>query len=191
MKIFDRFNKQHHVSAILIALCVLIIGIIYFAVPGQSPFPEEKTVEYDLELLDLGVQVPQVEIDDRVKFEVFIADEPHEQTRGLSGRDRLEEYQGMLFFMNEIKHHTFWMKDMKFDIDIIWIKDHYVVDVDRNVSSAPHRQLDLQTPLEPANIVLEVNAGLAERYGIDVGDYIEYHNIFFERDGIISTESEY
>jgi uncharacterized membrane protein (UPF0127 family) len=80
------------------------------------------------------------------------------QAQGLSGRDSLTKSTGMIFPFPETKLQAFWMKDMKFDIDIVWIKDSQVVDISRAVP-APKAQVDDRdlpryTPKTAVNVVL-------------------------------------
>src|SRR3989344_3587537 len=58
------------------------------------------------------------------KIHVMLALTPIEQQQGLSGRDGLKDDEGMLFVFANSGEHLFWMKDMKFPIDIIWLNDN-------------------------------------------------------------------
>jgi hypothetical protein len=79
----------------------------------------------------------------------------------------------MLFLYNIKRPAVFWMKGMRFPLDIIWIADGKVVQIDKQ---APHEpgvaDPDLKRYIsnEPVDAVLEVNAGFAEKNGIKVGD---------------------
>jgi uncharacterized membrane protein (UPF0127 family) len=100
-----------------------------------------------------------------------LADTPERQQRGLSGRSHLAEGQGMLFRYEEPGRHGFWMPDMHFDIDILWIRAGRIVHVEANV---PHDDArTIYRPSEPAELVLEVPAGSAARRGWRVGDAVE------------------
>jgi uncharacterized membrane protein (UPF0127 family) len=100
-----------------------------------------------------------------------VADTPARKQRGLSGRASLGNSEGMLFPYPEPGLHGFWMPDMHFDIDIVWIRGGRIVEVTPNVSKdepgAIHR------PREPADLVLELPAGTAERRGFREGDAVE------------------
>ena len=91
-----------------------------------------------------------------------------EHSKGLSGRDSLPADQGMLFVFGRNATSAFWMKDMKFPIDIIWIHDGTVIDIDSDVPVATGTP-PLYTPVTPVNYVLEVNAGFAAAHGIAIG----------------------
>lgn len=108
-------------------------------------------------------------------LKVELAKTPLAWKKGLSGRDNLKENRGMLFVFSENKRHAIWMKDMKFPIDIIWIKAGQVVDIAQNVPAAAPGDINppVYLPREEAGGVLEVNAGFVERYNLKIGDKIE------------------
>jgi|GEM_PF-5150235 len=90
------------------------------------------------------------------------------QLRGLSGRENLDQNTGMFYLFQTPDFYTFWMRDMKFPIDIIWIgSDYRVVDVTKNIS--PNSFPKTFTSQEKAQYVIEVNAGYADANGIAVG----------------------
>ena len=99
---------------------------------------------------------------------VELADSPLERTQGLSGRERLEEGTGLLFIFETSGNYGFWMKDMNFPIDIIWIDENWrVVSVAREVK--PETYPMVIYPDGPSKYVLELNSGEALRLGIDTG----------------------
>ncbi len=108
------------------------------------------------------------------KIEVEVADDEDSRRTGLSGRDSLEEGQGMLFAFEEKQIVEFWMVDMKFPIDIIFIDDTMIVDIDANVQppeeGANKAALPIYSPDVPVNYVLEVPGGFSEANNIKVGD---------------------
>jgi uncharacterized protein len=110
------------------------------------------------------------------KVFVEIADNITTQAQGLSNRESLGENQGMLFVYDEAKIHRFWMKDMLIPLDIIWISGNKVVDMNQKAQveeGVADRDLIFYSPSEPADKVLELNAGWAERNGLNVGDTLE------------------
>jgi len=98
---------------------------------------------------------------------------PAERAQGLSGKDALSENEGMLFVFDRADYHAFWMKDMRFPLDIIWIDDNRVV-VDMATHALPSSFPASFVPVEPARYVLEVSAGFADRHKIRVGDRVEF-----------------
>jgi uncharacterized membrane protein (UPF0127 family) len=91
--------------------------------------------------------------------------------RGLGGRRSLAEGRGMLFVYSDRLTRTYWMKGMRFPIDIIWIDRGRVTGVERNVP-VPQGYLPLYYSGGPADRVLEVPAGWAGRHGTKRGDRV-------------------
>jgi uncharacterized membrane protein (UPF0127 family) len=107
-------------------------------------------------------------------FSLEIAKTEAEREKGLSGRDSLPLNSGMLFIFDKPDYYGFWMKDMKFPIDIIFIHDKQVITVYQKVLPPAKNATSLQIvkPSEPADMVLEMNAGLANQYHIQTGDSV-------------------
>lgn len=107
---------------------------------------------------------------------------PEEMEQGLSGRAGMEDGQGMLFDFGKGATVTpnFWMKDMNFSLDFIWIKNNKVIGITKNVPAPIKSQgqkikdneLPLYPPPSPVDAVLEVNAGWTERNKIKIGDEV-------------------
>ncbi|TSC96800.1 MAG: hypothetical protein Athens101426_40 [Parcubacteria group bacterium Athens1014_26] len=122
-----------------------------------------------------GDKTTRVKINNSV-FEVEVAKSLAELSKGLSGREGLAESKGMLFVFSFSGKNGFWMKDMKFPLDIIWIKDNRIVGIEKNVPppATAAEGLKIYYPPESINKVLEINAGLSDKLGIKVGDEAVY-----------------
>ncbi len=90
----------------------------------------------------------------------------HDVEVGLAKYDKLAENHAMLFDLKTKRIQTFWMKNMKFDIDIVWINDDKVIGINQGYAKTPY---DLIKSQQPANYVLEVN----QNSGIKVGDRVK------------------
>lgn len=102
------------------------------------------------------------------KVRVAIADTPAERQQGLSGRKNLGPNEGLLFIFDKPGFYPFWMKEMNFPIDIIWLDgDWRVIDIDQYVP--PQSFPRLFQSREPVQYVLEVNAGFAQKNKIGFG----------------------
>jgi len=104
-------------------------------------------------------------------FYVEVADTAEARTRGLSGREMLSSQHGMLFIFDDVQRHAFWMKDMNFPIDIIWIDERWRV-VDITYGARPDAFPEIFSPRVPVRYVLEVNAG--EARDIKIGDDVTF-----------------
>jgi len=103
-----------------------------------------------------------------------IADTFITRTKGLMFRKSLPENEGMLFIFNEEGYHGFWMMNMSFPIDIIWIdKEKKVVYIEKNAQPCG-LICSSYIPKEKAMYVLEVNANFTEEHGIKIGSSLEF-----------------
>ena len=124
------------------------------------------------------IKGPFVRVDE-VVFPVELAAESEERIRGLSGRASLNSGMGMLFVFEKAERFRFWMKEMQFTLDIVWIgPDCQVVDVSENVPfpdpSTPLGELPWYSPESPAQYVLEINGSEAAYLGLGIGDPVKF-----------------
>lgn len=106
------------------------------------------------------------------QLDIEIADTDYETQTGLMYRDELGIQQGMLFVFPEEAMHSFYMKNTKIPLDLIFIdRNLRVASIRENAQPLNETGLSSQLPVQ---YVLEVNAGLAGRWGIQAGDSISY-----------------
>ncbi|MFA6404680.1 MAG: DUF192 domain-containing protein [Candidatus Paceibacterota bacterium] len=104
---------------------------------------------------------------------VQIANNPTQRELGLSNRESLPNNAGMLFIFPSVGKYGFWMKDMNFPIDIIWIRSNReVVGIAKDVSPDTFPQFFY--PPSDIQFVLEVNAGASDRLGIATGTVLNF-----------------
>lgn len=104
------------------------------------------------------------------KLDVETVGTSEARERGLSGRERLGDNQGMLFTYSNEEIYCLWMKDMKFDLDMIWLdKNKQVVFIQENVKPDSYPKQTF-CPDKAAKYALEVNAGSVQKWGLKVGD---------------------
>lgn len=98
----------------------------------------------------------------------LVATSTADQEKGLGDRDSLPIDQGMFFIFSTPGSYGFWMKDMRFSLDMVWIgADKTVAGVTSSIS--PETYPNLFLPPHPISYVLELNAGQAEKLGIATG----------------------
>ena len=103
-----------------------------------------------------------------VGLKTEIALSADEKQKGLSGRDYLAKNKGMLFIFPQSGSYPFWMKDMKFPIDIIWLDDGLkIIGLEKNIN--PNTFPEKFSPPSPAKFVLEVNGGWSDEIKIKEG----------------------
>ena len=106
-----------------------------------------------------------------VYIQVKVADTDKTRELGLSHTVSLGKKEGMLFIFPQVGMYSFWMKDMNFPIDIIWIDENLKI-VDRLLSVSPSSYPKTFTPQSPVRYVLELPAGVSNDYGFIVGSFI-------------------
>jgi uncharacterized protein len=110
---------------------------------------------------------------------VDLAVTPDQQEKGLSIKNNMTDNEGMLFPFSTPGEYSFWMKDMKFPLDILWINStNEIVHIEKNLQ--PCIFILFCTSYSPnanSNNVLEVNAGYTTKHDINVGDKVSIHII--------------
>ncbi len=99
-----------------------------------------------------------------------------QRTKGLSVKDGLAENEAMLFVFDNEGEHTFWMKNMKFPIDIIWINSNKtVVHIEHSLQPCNLEFLcPTYNPGEDSLYVLETVGGFAEKHDVVQGSQVEF-----------------
>lgn len=152
---------------------IIFLFLILFAILVAIPLSKHFFLKEPLSLgKKQAVGKKQTATINNYTFTLIVANSDDEKQVGLSGRDSLPKDQGMLFPFEAKEFHSFWMKDVKFPIDIIFISDDTVVTVVNRAEPATTDNPTIYKPEEPANKVLEINAGLSEEYGIKKGDKV-------------------
>ena len=121
---------------------------------------------------------PLVRIGDAL-YLVDLATTPAQITQGLSGRPSLGIDRAMLFVYDRDAPRTFWMPDMHFPLDMVWIRSDCTVagvtaDVPHPTPDTPRSDLPLYPSDAPVRFVLEINAGQAAQHGIIPGTPVTF-----------------
>lgn len=106
-------------------------------------------------------------------YTIEVADTEAEREQGLSGRNSLPADTAMLFIFDQPGQQCFWMKDMQFSLDIIWLDaGRRVVHIEQNVS--PSSYPDSFCPPKASQYVVELNAGQARQLGLKQGSVMQF-----------------
>jgi uncharacterized membrane protein (UPF0127 family) len=150
--------------AVLVALLLLPGSVVaQTAIPWRAPLPEANPRD----TIEVGEETLRVEL----------ALDSRAQTLGLGYRNGLEPGTGMLFVFDGPSIQTFWMKGMRFCLDIVWIEDGVIVGAAERVCPDPPGTEDanrvrVNSP-EPVTYVLEVPAGWLDERGYGAGTQVE------------------
>lgn len=156
---------------------VILICVGLFSFQIQSCKEEQKTVKpLVIEFKKEGVLVLKKANDSIIKqLDIEIADDDYQTQTGLMYRDEMGQDQGMLFVFPEAELHSFYMKNTKIALDIIYIDaDKNIVSFQKNAQPFSENSLPSNVP---AKYVLEINAGLSDAWQLEVGDKLEYSRV--------------
>lgn len=106
------------------------------------------------------------------ELDIEIADSDYERETGLMYRSSMESNQGMLFVFEEVAMRYFYMKNTEIPLDLIFMDDQMkIASFQKNAQPLKENSLTSKVPVK---YVLEVNAGLADKWSLTVGDSIVY-----------------
>jgi uncharacterized membrane protein (UPF0127 family) len=114
-----------HRSLTLAVLAVLLASTLALAKPAVPVWRDAHPWSTEVATVIVG----------DIEVEAEIADTSALQSRGLGYRDGLASGTGMIFLFDEPAPHSFWMKGMRFCLDIIWLADNQIVGAARNVAT--------------------------------------------------------
>ncbi len=148
-----------------IILSVLLCGAALFGLffivqrPSTTSFQVSSEQSY--------VQTPTTSI------RILRADTEDSRRQGLSNRTSLPADTGMLFIFPSVAIQGFWMKDMHFPLDIIWIdKDKKVIGIAKNATPESYPAVFMSP--DPIQYVLEIHAGTSADFGITTGTQLVF-----------------
>jgi len=164
-------KKDFFISLIIVFLVIgFFIFLIFFSLDKEKVSGLKPEVNSGTKNLDIN-KIQYIKIADKI-LKVELALTPEARQQGLSGREKLKEDEGMFFVFNHMDKYSFWMKDMNFALDIIWIgEDLRVVYIKKN--ALPESYPETFRPSQEVRYVLEVLAQFSEKNNLKGGDQIE------------------
>lgn len=159
--------KKNVLISVVIAFVgiIFVLGITLIALRSNTSLSSQDKSGAKEEIKDSHLLVRIHDTD----IKVDVVETPEERNKGLSGRESLANGEGMLFVFEKMDTYSFWMPDMHFAIDIIWLDENMkVMHIQENAT--PESYPTNFTPPVPAKYVLEVPAYFSKEKGIVVGD---------------------
>ncbi len=136
---------------------ILFLLLFFLLVDNNHEFREADKLQVSIN----GISIP-----------VEVANNENNRRLGLSYREALDKDSGMLFDMQSRRVFSFWMKDMNFPLDIIWIDGNKIVKISKNLPPAGSHPNITYSSEFPIDFVLEVNGGFCNEQGIAIGDTV-------------------
>lgn len=165
-------GKSKRVPLTIMTIMLVVTGLLS-GCTSESGKGNAQIIDHSTHTVRLSRQATKAPLE----ITVEVVTTPESIQRGLSGRTEIGS-DGMLFIFPQISQQVFWMKEMNFDLDMIWIADGKVVGITPNVPKPASPDLgpsQLQRYASPTgvNMVLEVPAGTAKQWQLQVGDALE------------------
>lgn len=143
----------------LIMICAVMIGGYFYFI--NIPDPSIKS---------LGTV--KAKIGDGA-FTLYTPTSDEGLQKGLAVFTSLPQDHGMIFRGLPVGMQTFWMKDMKFNIDILWVnKDNQIIHIVYDASKDSYPQKFSNPPGTASAYVIELNAGMCDKFGISPGTVV-------------------
>lgn len=172
MGIKIKFRRIHHYLVLTLIAVLCIAG--YIAWMERQPEPPRILTEQEIAtqaIIDEWYTPLHPMMIDTVAVEASIANTTATRTKGLSDTPHLPALVVKLFVFDTSEEWSFWMKDMNYPIDIIWVDaTGSIVFIEEEVSPASYPMSFL--PNKPAKYVVETAAGFVAEHGIIVGDTV-------------------
>lgn len=110
-----------------------------------------------------------------LKIQIELAKNIYQQQKGLMFRDKLNDLSGMLFVFPDETKRSFWMKNTKIPLDLIFIsKDKKIIEIKENFTPCKENNCPMYNSQLPAQYVLEVNAGFVLKNKIQINEKLNF-----------------
>jgi len=125
-----------------------------------------------------GPAVPTAIFPDGHSFRLEIARTPEERAQGYMFREEVGPREGMLFLFPRDDFHSFWMKNCRVSLDLVWLSEGLtVVHLEKSVPPCRREPCPSYLPMRKARLVLEIKAGMAEKAGLRVGSPVRLEGL--------------
>ncbi len=156
MKNFIRSNIAYIIPVIIVIVFLIFVSSMYIMPSSENV--EKRSIYINVE-----------------EFSVEIAETAQERSRGLQFHEPLKENEGMLFVFQREGRHGFWMPNMAFSLDMIWISsDFKIIHIEKDVPPCESMPCVSYKPENPALYVLEINSGRSSE--MKIGDSVDLSN---------------
>lgn len=140
----------------------ILISLSLFSVFGGGTFrPNEDCGAYERQKISIN----------SMEFIVDISNDECKRSLGLSGRTSISDDGGMIFIFEDDASHGFWMKDMNFPLDILWLnKDGEIIWIENNIQPVTYPEIYGENVISRS--VVEIKSGLVGEGNVKIGDRV-------------------
>lgn len=168
-------NKSKKSRIGFILPIIVALGVVFFIVLKEDEPDRIENLEHHAPLFthEGTLSFISATAGDTVKtIDIEIADNPNERMMGLMHRQKMPYNQGMLFIFDRSERQSFWMRNTRFALDIMYVDSNLrIIDIHR--FTKPFSDAPIPSSA-PAQFVVETTAGFSDKFGIQEGDAIVY-----------------
>lgn len=167
-----QFFRKSFPFILLLGLGVVLIGFVLSFFPLSE---DSKTIVQTTEPAfshegNLSISNKDGEL--IASFEIEVASSSHETSLGLMYRKSMPENRGMLFIFDREEERSFWMVNTYIALDIIYLNSKkQIVSIVKNATPLTETSRPSNAP---AQYALEINAGVSDKFGLKVGDVVDF-----------------
>jgi len=164
-------SKKLKILAAVLLLCAL--GVVLYLKTGGPASEKPAPVSQEDSRPEIQGSITFHAAGGDQTIEVEVARSNYEHAKGLMDRTSLPHHQGMLFVFDSMAPRSFWMRNTRISLDIIYIDDKKkIVSIQKNAVPMSDNSLPSEGP---AQYVVEVNAGFTDLYQIKPGDSLTFN----------------
>jgi uncharacterized membrane protein (UPF0127 family) len=170
------YSKQRKIILSTLSVFALISVVVSCMSPNEGEVEEYRRPAKESNAVfksEGNLVITKATTGDTLKvLDIEIADNDYEITQGLMFRKSMAENRGMLFIQQQERIQSFWMRNTHISLDIIFINSAMEI-VSAQTYAKPYSEESLPSE-EPAIYILEVNAGMMEKWGLEKGDKVAF-----------------
>ncbi len=170
------YSKQRKIILTILSVFALISVVVSCMSPSEGEVEEYRKPAKNSNAVfksEGSLVITKASTGDTLKvLDIEIADNDYEITQGLMFRKSMAENRGMLFIQQQERIQSFWMRNTHISLDIIFINSAMEI-VSAQTYAKPYSEESLPSE-EPAIYILEVNAGMMEKWGLEKGDKVAF-----------------
>ncbi len=157
----------------ILVISYIIYGSVSYGLSKLNMYSNNDLSVYESASTTVHLRVIDVVCGANTQFKSYIAKNDSDREKGLGIFHKIKSDESMIFVFDSPKKYSFWMKGMKFPIDMVWLdQDKKIVDIKSNVAVDTYPETF--SPSADSLYVLEFNAGTMDNSNIKIGDACDF-----------------
>ena len=153
-----------------VTISLLLIGLIFISQLMPESVPSETSSNSHLNKSSMQTVSAKIHT---TQFTLYSPQTASERQVGLAAFDSLQAHEGMIFKGLQPDSLSIWMKNMKFDIDVIWLDENDTITyIEKSISKNSYQKIYQNPTSAPSTYLIELPAGTVEQMTINLGDKV-------------------